>query len=114
MKIKSLLIVTSIFLLACLATPTLPVKTPIVFTATAISPTTESTSAPTQISTGGSTIANCLMFPGDNFWNARVDTLPLHPQSDSWIDSIGRTESFHMDFGSGEYDGGPIGIPYNV
>jgi hypothetical protein len=34
--------------------------------------------------------------------------------SDSWIDSIGRAEGFHMDFGSGEWDGGPIGIPYNV
>jgi len=43
-----------------------------------------------------------------------VDTLPLHPQSDAWIDSIGRDKSFHMDFGSGTWDGGPIGIPYNV
>jgi hypothetical protein len=34
--------------------------------------------------------------------------------SDAWIDNIGRDESFHMDFGSGEWDGGPIGIPYNV
>jgi hypothetical protein len=54
------------------------------------------------------------MFPGDNIWNARVDSLPLHQMSDSWIDSIGREEGFHMDFGSGEWDGGSIGIPYNV
>jgi hypothetical protein len=43
-----------------------------------------------------------------------VDTLPIHPMSEAWIDSIGRDEGFHMDFGSGTWDGGPIGIPYNV
>ena len=68
----------------------------------------------TTTTSTGAVIANCPMFPADNFWNARVDSLPTHPQSDAWIDSIGRTESFHMDFGSGEWDGGPIGIPYNV
>jgi len=54
------------------------------------------------------------MFPANNFWNARVDLLPVHAKSDAWIDSIGRDESFHMDFGSGEWDGGPIGIPFNI
>jgi hypothetical protein len=54
------------------------------------------------------------MFPANNIWNARVDSLPTHPMSDSWIDSIGRAEGFHMDFGSGKWDGGPIGIPHNV
>jgi hypothetical protein len=62
----------------------------------------------------GPTIANCPLFPANNIWNARVDSLPTHPLSDSWIDSIGRDEGFHMDFGSGMWDGGPIGIPYNV
>ncbi len=59
-------------------------------------------------------IANCSIFPADNFWNTPVDSLPTHEQSDAWIDSIGRDQSFHMDFGSGEWDGGPIGIPFNV
>ena len=54
------------------------------------------------------------MFPANNIWNARVDSLQTHPMSDSWIDSISRDESFHMDFGSGEWDGGPIGIPFNI
>ncbi|HEU0291307.1 MAG TPA: carboxypeptidase-like regulatory domain-containing protein [Anaerolineales bacterium] len=62
----------------------------------------------------GPTIANCPIFPPDNFWNARVDSLPTHPQSEAWIQSIGSAESFHMDFGSGQWDGGPIGIPYNI
>ncbi len=59
-------------------------------------------------------LAGCPLFPANNYWNARVDRLPVHPDSDAWIDAIGRGESFHMDFGSGFWDGGPIGIPYNV
>jgi hypothetical protein len=59
-------------------------------------------------------INNCSIFPANNFWNTPIDSLPTHPQSDSWIQRIGSAESFHMDFGSGEWDGGPIGIPYNV
>ena len=62
----------------------------------------------------GPTIANCPMLPADNIWNARVDSLPTHPMSDTWIEGIGRGEGFHMDFGSGMWNGGPIGIPYNV
>ena len=72
------------------------------------------TGSGTTITTPGSVIANCPMFPPNNYWNARVDSLPTHPLSDAWIDSMGRDEGFHMDFGSGEWDGGPIGIPYNL
>jgi hypothetical protein len=54
----------------------------------------------------------CQVFPPDNIWNARVDTLPLHPRSADYIDTIGRDQEVHADFGSGEWDGGPIGIPY--
>ncbi|RIK28943.1 MAG: hypothetical protein DCC56_14730 [Anaerolineae bacterium] len=81
--------------------------------ATSTVPPVDST-ATTPHSTGGPTIANCPIFPANNFWNARVDTLPVHSDSDAWIDNIGRDGNFHMDFGSGEWDGGPIGIPYNV
>jgi hypothetical protein len=63
---------------------------------------------------GPPVIANCMVFPANNIWNARVDSLPIHPLSAAWIDSIGRNEGFHMDFGSGAWDGGPIGIPYNI
>jgi hypothetical protein len=66
------------------------------------------------ISSDGPVIANCPIFPADNYWNAPIDSLPTHAQSDAWIDSIGRDESFHMDFGSGEYEGGLLGIPYDV
>ncbi len=62
----------------------------------------------------GPVIAGCPMFPADNIWNARVDSLPVHSRSAAWIASIGRTTGFHMDFGSGTWAGGPIGIPYNI
>ncbi len=63
---------------------------------------------------GGPAIAGCPMFPANNIWNRRVDNLPVHAQSSQWIDTIGRFTGFHMDFGSGKWDGGPIGIPYNI
>ena len=59
-------------------------------------------------------IAGCPMFPDNNIWNTPVHTLPVHSRSDQWVNSIGRNTGFHMDFGSGTWDGGPIGIPYNV
>lgn len=67
-----------------------------------------------EIALNNSMIAKCTFSPTNNYWNTLVDSLPAHPQSDSWIASIGLFESFHMDFGSEEWDGGPIGILYNV
>ena len=59
-------------------------------------------------------ISGCPMFPADNIWNTPIDSLPVHARSDQWVNTIGRTTGFHMDFGSGTWDGGPIGIPYNI
>lgn len=56
----------------------------------------------------------CQLFPKDNPWNQRVDQAPLHPRSDAMIRSIGTDDGVHADFGSGRYDGGPIGIPYTT
>ena len=111
MNTKTILGVISLALLACIAMPT--VEPPAAPTATATSAALDPTITPTQ-SPGGPTIANCPMFPANNYWNARVDSLPTHPQSAAWVESIGAAEAFHMDFGSGEWDGGPIGIPYNI
>jgi hypothetical protein len=41
-----------------------------------------------------------------------VDSLPVHPRSDAIVRSIGASEHMHADFGSGRYQGAPIGIPY--
>jgi hypothetical protein len=56
----------------------------------------------------------CPLFPKSSHWNKRVDRLPLHPRSDAIVGSIGRDEHVHADFGSGLYEGGPIGIPYTT
>jgi hypothetical protein len=55
---------------------------------------------------------NCPVFPADNIWNARVDQLPVNPSSSSWVSTIGASSPLHPDFGSGTYNGEPIGIPY--
>jgi hypothetical protein len=60
------------------------------------------------------TIGSCSLFPANNYWNVPVDALPVHALSAAWVNSIGATRHFHMDFGSGTWDGGPIGIPFNV
>jgi hypothetical protein len=56
----------------------------------------------------------CQLFPPDNPWNQRVDGAPLHPRSDAIVRSIGVGEGVHADFGSGRYQGRPIGIPYTT
>ncbi|HEX7291500.1 MAG TPA: hypothetical protein VF250_10280 [Conexibacter sp.] len=60
------------------------------------------------------TLAGCPVFPADNPWNRRVDGLPVARDSATLIRSIGLDARFHADFGSGRWDGGPIGIPYTV
>lgn len=55
---------------------------------------------------------NCPIFPADNHWNLRVDDLPVHRNSDAIVRSIGLRETLHPDFGSGRWEGGPIGIPF--
>jgi hypothetical protein len=52
------------------------------------------------------------MFPANNPWNQRVDKLPVARNSSTIVSSIGPSEGMHADFGSGKYNGGPIGIPY--
>ncbi len=57
---------------------------------------------------------SCPMTPANSFWHADVSGLPVHPQSASWISSIGPTAGLKADFGSGTWNGGPIGIPYTT
>ncbi|MDP4180573.1 MAG: copper amine oxidase N-terminal domain-containing protein [Bacillota bacterium] len=58
-------------------------------------------------------IEGCKIFPEDNFWNTPIDNLPIHPKSEQYINSIGKSKSIHPDFGT-IWEGKPIGIPYNV
>jgi hypothetical protein len=54
----------------------------------------------------------CPVFPKNNPWNQRVDKLPLLSNSAAMIRAIGADRTVHPDFGSGLYEGAPIGIPY--
>jgi hypothetical protein len=57
-------------------------------------------------------VAGCDVFPADNIWNTPVDTLPVHPNSTAYVNTIGASSRVHADFGSGTWAGFPIGIPY--
>jgi hypothetical protein len=57
------------------------------------------------------------VFPHDNALNMRIDSLPVHPNSDNYISSIGANTAIHPDFGTSWDNNGtlePMGIPYNV
>ena len=56
----------------------------------------------------------CPVFPKTNPWNQRVDRLPVAANSDAIIRSIGPGDHVHADFGSGLWEGAPIGIPITV
>jgi len=58
-------------------------------------------------------IAGCTVFPADNIWNTPVDDLPVHPDSDRFIETIGANVGVHPDFGT-VYQGAPNGIPWTT
>jgi hypothetical protein len=55
---------------------------------------------------------NCPLFPTDSYWDADVSRLPVDTRSATWVNSAGASAYLHADFGSGQWNGGPIGIPY--
>jgi hypothetical protein len=54
---------------------------------------------------------NCAVFPASNVWNKPVDRLPVAADSAAIIAAIGAEGGLHADFGSGLWNGAPIGIP---
>jgi len=56
----------------------------------------------------------CPVFPRTSPWNQRVDRLPIAGNSAEVISSIGAGTGLHADFGSGLWEGAPIGIPITV
>jgi hypothetical protein len=55
-------------------------------------------------------VGGCGLFPPDNAWNQRVDSLPVHSNSAAFVSNIGTNRNLHPDFGGdGEY-----GIPFIV
>lgn len=55
-----------------------------------------------------------LPFPAGQAFNTDISKAAVDPGSAAIIASIGATASLRPDFGSGTWDGGPIGIPYVV
>jgi hypothetical protein len=53
---------------------------------------------------------NCPIFPSNNVWNRDISQLPVHPNSRTWIGSIGSDAPLHPDFGHPAF----YGIPFNV
>ena len=52
----------------------------------------------------------CEVFPTDNAWNMRVDSLPVHPKNRDWRRTThAKSTDLHPDFG-----GDPYGIPFAV
>lgn len=70
-----------------------------------------------RVSAQGPTLGGCSIFPNDNIWNTPIDTLPVDPNSDAYINTIGPFINPHADFGSGDWppsSGNKIGIPFVV
>ena len=59
-------------------------------------------------------LAGCPLFGPSFPTNQRVDTLPVASNSAAIVRSIGLDDNVHADFGSGKWEGSPIGIPYTV
>ena len=57
---------------------------------------------------------NCPVFPETSVWNRPVNKLPLRKNSRTIVNAIGARLNLHADFGSGLWDGGPVGIPITV
>ncbi|HTG02055.1 MAG TPA: hypothetical protein VK654_15850 [Nitrospirota bacterium] len=62
----------------------------------------------------GGNLNGAISFPSDNPWNRDISSDPVDTNSANLIASIGLTTGLHPDFGSGLYDGAPIGIPYVI
>jgi hypothetical protein len=73
------------------------------------------TSSCSQMSVGqGASLNGFLPFPSDNLWNKDISSSAVDPNSSAIINYVGSTIGIHPDFGSGQYNGSYIGIPYTV
>ncbi|MGW7381091.1 hypothetical protein [Streptomyces sp. NPDC054794] len=74
--------------------------------ATRSAATKPKSAATPQVSNG-----SCAVASADSIWRRKVNSLPVHPKSSAYVMSIGASSHVHPDFGSGEWDGKPFGIP---
>ena len=59
-------------------------------------------------------VGGCPLLPRAFPTNERIDGLPVLAGTDAILRSIGLDEGLHPDFGSGTWEGRPIGIPYDI
>jgi hypothetical protein len=57
--------------------------------------------------------AGLQIFPTTNWWNLNIAGAPLDPYNDQIISNLSGIKLW-ADFGSGTWNGAPIGIPFNV
>ena len=74
-----------------------------------VTPPAPSVPVPTG-SSGAPVIAGCQIFPSNNPWNEDISKLPLNPNSDAYIASIGLTGHLHPDLGQDPTYGIPMTI----
>jgi hypothetical protein len=76
--------------------------------------TSANTLAATPVCTAKlSNVDTVQLFPENNSWNQVISASPVDPYSKQIIALLG-TSHLKADFGSGLWDGAPIGIPYDV
>ncbi|HEY7095697.1 MAG TPA: hypothetical protein VH437_03170 [Terriglobales bacterium] len=62
----------------------------------------------------GANLNGFVPFPSDSLWNKDISASAVDPNSSAIINFIGGSVGLHADFGSGQYQGSNIGIPYVV
>ncbi len=55
-------------------------------------------------------ISGIQVFPSNNVWNTRIDSLPVDANSTSYVNALGPSNHMHPDFDYNQADG----IPYNL
>jgi hypothetical protein len=99
----------SLWLAGCSSgsTPATPTPVPPAAAAPAPAPAPPPSTPPTSVVRLADDFGGRTLFPPDNWWNQEITAAPVDPQSDAFIDFVGRTRALHPDFGPP-----PYGIPY--
>lgn len=59
-------------------------------------------------------VNGAVAFPASNAWNTDISGAPVDPASGTILGNISASATLFPDFGSGTWNGTPIGIPYTV
>src|SRR3954451_7305898 len=120
-RLHLLAVVPAVILLAAASCTPPPPPPPPPTTTSSSTSTTTTPSSSTSISSASTTTTTrptapvgCPYAPADSYWHATATALPRLAASDTYVTNAGATSSLHADFGSGLYDGGPIGIPFTT